>query len=199
MKLDYVFKQYDYVVCTGLERDQIQSVVDRMVECGAGLYESSDDYFEDGSNTLAWDVDGDTYFLAEENWSGDEDYTEVKWEDIVKEFKPKTLREMFPNGMYTDNDEGVFKRFKELLEEGDTEDDEVDYDGGYIYCGLAADEELRLVQYSIIDSYDEYATYLTNEEFFAIKLGDTTSSEAPEDDIRSYGWVADVIGEERAL
>lgn len=187
MKLDYVFKQYDYVVCKDLTEEQIQSLVDRMVECGARLYEGSDDYFEDGSNTLAWDADGDTYFLAEENWSEDKDYTEVRWEDIVKESKPKSLREMFPNGMYTDNSEEVFKRFKELLEGDYNEDDKREYNKSSLRCGLDRDYGNMLAQYGSY-SYGLGSTYLTNEEFFAIKLGDTTSSEAPEE----YVTVADV-------
>ncbi len=205
MKLDYVFKQYDYVVCTGLERDQIQSLVDRMVECGANDYEGINNYFKHGSNTLAWDVEGGTYFLAEEYWSEDDNYTEVKWKDIVKEAKPKSLREMFPNGMYTDNSEEVFDRFKELLEADYDEDDERYYNPNFEHIGLDFDNNLDLTTYFETGHgswFGECSTYLTNEEFFAIELGDTTPSKAPEDDIRSYGCfqqVAAVIGEERAL
>lgn len=89
MKLDYVFNQYDYVVCTGLEKDQIQSLVARMAECGANVYEVAGSYNSE-FNTLAWNVNGDTYFQEEYYYSENEDYTEVKWEDIVKETKPST-------------------------------------------------------------------------------------------------------------
>ncbi len=207
MKLDYVFKQYDYVVCKYLTDEQVQSLVDRMVECGAERCEELGDY-NSKFNTLAWDGDGDTYFLEECCYSEDDDYTEVKWEAIVKEAKTessKSLREMFPNGMYTDNSEEVFDRFKELLEDDCDDCHERYYNPNFEHIGLDFDNNLGLTTYFETGSgswFGECATYLTNEEFFAIELGDTTPSKAPEDDIRSYGCfqqVADVIGEERAL
>ena len=83
----------------------------------------------------------------------------------------KTLREIFPNGMFTENSPEVFKRFKELLVNDEKEEDETKY-YGYNLCGLDGDCSLSLHQYGHED-YGKNSAYLTNEEFFAITIDDT--------------------------
>lgn len=79
-----------------------------------------------------------------------------------------TLREMYPNGVYTENSQEVFDRFKELLRGDYGYDDESEYDGcGYV--GLDSDCELVLIQYYFKSDYSD-SVYLTNEEFMQITL-----------------------------
>lgn len=83
----------------------------------------------------------------------------------------KKLREMYPNGMYTDNSEAVFERFEELLE-NDPHDLDEEKESEYNFCGLDGDFDLNLIQYNCPDSYGKNAVHLTNKEFFAIDLGE---------------------------
>ena len=83
MKLDYEFKLGDYVVCDNLRDEQVQSIIERMVECGANRVEELENS-NSLCSVLSWDRDGDTYFNEESTFSGNAEYTEVKWEDIVK-------------------------------------------------------------------------------------------------------------------
>jgi hypothetical protein len=94
----------------------------------------------------------------------------------------KKLREMFPNGMYTENSQEVFKRFRELLENDEREVDEDEFDHR-VFCGLDAETGLDLIQYNDRRYYTNFsgiyenATYLTNEQFFAITLDDALKQE----------------------
>ncbi len=83
----------------------------------------------------------------------------------------KKLREMYVNGLYTENSEEVYNRFRVLLGDDFDNDDDGEYNPYCYFLGLPQDERLRLAGYDSEDSYPE-AVYLTNEEFFNISLGD---------------------------
>ena len=81
MKLDFEFKQGDCVRCKGLKYDQVLSILERMVECGASAYEGIDSCYEPYV-FLTWRNKGDTYFKSSAN-----NATRVlNWDDI----KPKS-------------------------------------------------------------------------------------------------------------
>lgn len=81
----------------------------------------------------------------------------------------KTLREMYPDGVYTDNSPEVFTRFKELLGGDYEQGGEINYDCAYSKCGLDAECSMLLSQYNQ-SGFGDHAVYLTNEEFFTITL-----------------------------
>ena len=80
----------------------------------------------------------------------------------------KTLREMYPNGVYTENSQEVFDWFEELLEGDYNYQDEVYYEH-LNHVGLDDEFDLALKQYEATPYY-QYADYLTNEEFMQITL-----------------------------